>query len=102
MKIKVTKQDIKNGEPGQCNTCAISQALKRTFKVDKAYTEVDGGDIILTVNEKKYSVDYKDQDDVLMFIERFDNHLEYEFLGVEDCKPPRPINFTIEELEHGN
>ena len=26
--------------------------LKRTFKVDEAYTEVDGGDIVLTVNEK--------------------------------------------------
>lgn len=97
MKIKITNEDIKKGEPGNCHTCAISQSLKRIFKVDEVCTEVDGGDITLTVNEKKYEVVYEDQDDVLMFIERFDNHLEYEYLGVEDCKPPKPFTFEIEE-----
>jgi hypothetical protein len=97
IKINVTEEDIKNGEPGQCNTCAISQALKRTFKVDEAYTEVDGGDIVLTVNEKKYEVNYKNESDVLDFIHRFDTYLEYEYLGSMDGAPPKPISFEITE-----
>ena len=31
MKINVTKEDMKNGEPQNCKSCAISQALKRYF-----------------------------------------------------------------------
>ena len=87
--INVTEEDIKDGEPGQCNTCAISQALKKTFKVDEAYTEVDGGDIILTVNEKKYEVDYKNKSDVLDFIHYFDQ--------VDGWSKVKPITFEIIE-----
>ena len=91
MKINVTEEDIRNGEPGQCNTCAISQALKRIFKVDEAYTEVDGGDIILTVNEKKYEVDYKNESDVLDFI--------FDFDQVDGWSKVKPIEFELEEIK---
>ena len=100
MKINVTEEDIRNGEPGQCNTCAISQALKRIFKVDEAYTEVDGGDIILTVNEKKYEVDYKNESDVLDFIFDFDqyDHLSVdEVIRVDGWSKVKPITFEMIE-----
>tara|TARA_R100000655_G_scaffold99982_2_gene144215 strand:- start:554 stop:871 length:318 start_codon:yes stop_codon:yes gene_type:complete len=99
-KINVTEEDIKDGKPGQCDTCAISQALKRTFKVDEAYTEVDGGDIILTVNEKKYEVDYKNESDVLDFIFDFDqyDHLSVdEVIRVDGWSKVKPITFEIIE-----
>ena len=98
MKINVTEEDIKNGIPNNCNSCAISQALRKKFNTDEVYTEVDGGDVILTINEKKYGVGYKYESDVLDFIDRFDNHLEYEYLGALDCAPPKPISFKIEEI----
>ena len=102
--INVTKKDINNGEPGQCNTCAISQALKRIFKAEEAYTEVNEGEIAITLvddldNEKQYEL-YEESyhGNVLDFIHRFDTHLEYEDLGAMDCKPPNPISFKIIEI----
>jgi len=95
MKIKVIDEDIKNGEPGNCKSCAISQALKRYFKTNETYTEIDDatGDVLLTVNNEKYVVNQKDENDVLFFISDFD------MLG---CDPhgypePDPIEFTINQ-----
>ena len=64
MIIKVTDEDIKKGIPEDCYNCAISQSLKRIFKVDFAATEVDGSDINLMVGNKKYGVHWKNESDV--------------------------------------
>ena len=103
IKINVTEEDIKNGEPGNCNTCAISQALKRIFKVDEAYTEIEDetSSVLLTVNDKKYQVDEKTcmsttDDDVKYFIS------DYDMLGANpewDEPYPEPIEFFIQEIK---
>ena len=91
--INVTQKDINNGEPGQCHMCAISQALKRIFKAEEAYTEVDGGDVVLTVNKKKYEIYEADQSyecNVLDFIHNFDE--------VDGWSKVKPISFKIIEV----
>jgi len=96
MKIKVIDEDIKNGEPGNCKSCAISQALKRYFKTNETYTEIDDatGDVLLTVNNKKYVVDQKDETDVYYFISDFDALIDpYSY------PDPDPIEFYIEEIK---
>jgi hypothetical protein len=100
MKIQVTNEDIKNGEPGNCKSCAISQALKRYFKTEETYTEIDDdtGNVLLTVNDKKYQVDDKTcmsttDDDVKYFISDFDALIDpYSY------PDPDPIEFFIEEV----
>ena len=104
MKINVTEEDIKNGEPGNCNACAISQALKRIFKVGEAYTEIEDetSSVLLTVNGKKYKVDEKTcmsttDDDVKYFIS------DYDMLGANpewDEPYPDPIEFYIERINY--
>ena len=100
MKIQVTNEDIKKGEPGNCDNCAISQALKRYFKTEETYTEIDDdtGNVLLTVNDKKYQVDEKTcmsttDDDVKYFISDFDALIDpYSY------PDPDPIEFYIERI----
>jgi len=89
MKINVTEEDIKNGMPGDCHNCAISQALKRYFKTPQTCTEIEGGDIVLKVNDKKYEVNYKNESDVLDFI--------FDFDQVDGWSKVKPISFEITE-----
>jgi len=97
MKIQVTNEDIKKGEPGNCDNCAISQALKRYFKTNDTYTEIDDvtDDVLLTINNKKYKVNYKQEENVRYFISDFD------MLGCDpyDYPEPDPIQFDIEEIK---
>jgi len=39
MKIKVTKEDIENGEPGNSSECAISLALQRHYNTNNTFSE---------------------------------------------------------------
>jgi len=94
MKINVTEEDIKNGIPDNDNACAISQALRKKFNTDEVYTQVDGGDVILTINEKKYGVNFKNESDVLDFI--------FDFDQVDGWSKVKPMTFKIEELENEN
>ncbi len=88
MKIKVTTDDIKNGEPGQYDECAISKALKKNLKGEHAFTECDfdSGKITLNVDGTEYKIKSYDRYKVGDFIDRFDNDDE-----------PKPIQFEIEE-----
>ena len=95
-KINVTQKDINNGEPGQCHMCAISQALKRIFKVEEAYTEVKQGEIAITLvddleNEKQFEL-YEESyhGNVLDFISNFDQ--------VDGWYKVKPISFKIIEV----
>ena len=47
MKIEITEQDIKNGNPCDSEACAVSQALRRYFKTNAVYTSIREGGIIL-------------------------------------------------------
>ena len=101
MQIQVTNEDIKKGEPGNCESCAISQALKRYFKTNKTYTEIDEytGSVLLRVNDKKYQVDEKTcmsttDDDVKYFISDFDALIDPSFYP-----EPDPIEFDIKEIK---
>jgi hypothetical protein len=96
-KINVNAEDIKKGIPGDCDACAISQALKRQFQTDEVSTKVDGGDVILEIKNKKFEVNQMQEGDVLDFIDMFDNYKDYLVLGGVDLVDPKPITFEIME-----
>jgi hypothetical protein len=96
-KINVNAEDIKKGIPGDCDACAISQALKRQFQTDEVSTKVDGGDVILKIKNKKFEVNHMQEGDVLDFIDMFDNYRDYLVLGGVDLVDPKPITFEIVE-----
>ena len=96
-KINVNAEDIKKGSPGDCDACAISQALKRQFQTDEVSTKVDGGDVILEIKNKKFEVNHMQEGDVLDFIDMFDNYRDYLVLGGVDLVDPKPITFEIME-----
>ena len=93
MKIDVTKEDIKNGEPCQGDECAISKALQRHFNSKDTFTECnfDSGQITLIVDEREYEIKSHDKYKVGDFIDRFDNMDDMDF------NSPKPIQFEIEE-----
>ena len=95
-KINVNEEDINNGMPGDCHNCAISQALKRYFKTPQTCTEIDGGDVVLKVNDKKYEVNHMHESDVLDFIHDFDNYANDDFNNL-DPEELKPITFEIIE-----
>lgn len=96
-KINVNAEDIKKGIPGDCDACAISQALKRQFQTDEVSTKVDGGDVILEIKNKKFEVNQMQEGDVLDFIDMFDNYKDYLVLNGVDLVDPKPITFEIME-----
>jgi hypothetical protein len=90
-KINVTEEDIKNGEPQNCKSCAISQALKRYFMTEETYTMIDDGtgDVSLEVNDIKYQVNHMHESDVADFI--------YDFDQVDGWSKVKPITFEMIE-----
>lgn len=96
-KINVNVEDIKKGIPGDCDACAISQALKRQFQTEEVSTKVDGGDVILEIKNKKFEVNHMQEGDVLDFIDMFDNYRDYLVLNGVDLVDPKPITFEIME-----
>ena len=95
-KINVDEEDINNGIPGNCNACAISQALRRKFNTNAVYTEIDGGDVVLTIDEKKFQVNDMQESDVIDFIFDFDNYANDHFNNL-DPEELQPITFEIIE-----
>ena len=83
MKINVTKQDIKEGIPDNCNECAISVALKRHFKTSDVHTgyDVDKQKPSIEVNGKKYNIKESDESIVGDFIDKFDNYIDFKYLS---------------------
>jgi len=101
-KINVNAEDIKKGIPGDCDACAISQALKRQFQTEEVSTKVDGGNvtgdkITFEIKNKKFEVNHMQEGDVLDFIDMFDNYRDYLVLGGVDLVDPKPITFEIVE-----
>ena len=91
MKIEITEQDIKNGNPCDSQECAVSQALSRHFKTHAVYTSLRKGKVDIRVNEQVYFVDKKDNEKVIKFIYDFDN------LEFDNAIPPKPITFELNQ-----
>lgn len=81
VKIKVTKQDIKDGNPDNCKECAIACAIQRTLGIDMykntmgIYNTLDGegyllGKDQLNFEEKPISEPFPPK--VTKFIQDFD------------------------------
>ena len=96
--IEVTQDDIDNGKPGECNSCAIALALRREYKTNKVEVWVEGGDPILRVNDDDLNIDSFMESDVLDFIDLYDsyNKFDNDYKGREH-KIPKP--FTLEVVE---
>ena len=57
--------------------------------------DIDG--IVIKVNDKKYEVNHMQENDVLDFIDKFDNYRDYLSLGDIEFIDPKPISFEIIE-----
>ena len=91
-KIYVTQKDIKNGEPSDCQRCAIALAVQREFpskKVEVRTIDKDGienGDVYIALDDKLYPFEDENLNHkIYTFIDRFD--MEY---GVD------PFEFELE------
>jgi len=91
MKIKITKQDIKNGNPCDSEACAVSQALSRHFNTHAVYTSIRKNGVDIRINEQPYFVDKNDHEKVVNFILAFDN------LNFGVGKLPKPISFKLNQ-----
>ena len=91
--IDVTHDDIKNGIQGDCNECAIALALRREYKTDDVgvFVHDETSSPILTVGKNELKIKY--ENDVLDFIDCYDN------LSTEDdyFKTPKPFTLQINE-----
>jgi hypothetical protein len=92
MKIEITEQDIKNGNPCDSQECAVSQALSRHFNTNAVYTSLRKGKVDIRVNEQVYFVNKKDNEKVIKFIYDFDN-LDFK----DNAVPPKPITFELKQ-----
>jgi len=91
--IEITESDILNGEPLNCDKCAIALALRREYKTDKIDVGIDNSINIpyLYVNNKELNIDYKMEKIVYDFIDNFDYREENNLPDVEP--------FTLEVVE---
>jgi hypothetical protein len=92
MKIEITEQDIKNGNPCDSEGCAVSQALIRYFNTYVVSTSIKKWKVFITINDQPYFVDKKDNQKVVDFIYAFDN-LDFQ----DNAVPPKPITFKLNQ-----
>src|SRR5210317_323563 len=97
MKIKVTRQDIQQGEAGNSQECAIALALQRHFKTNCAYVSgaIDQDEPILKVDDKQLKINDKDIYNVSTFIDLFDDYVYNEDVIIDETCIPRPFEFEI-------
>ena len=91
--IEITQSDILNGEPHDCDKCAIALALRREYKTDKVDVGIDNSisKPYLYVNSKELNINSTMEGAVLDFINDFDYREENNLPGVEP--------FTLEVVE---
>ena len=91
--IQITESDILNGEPHDCDKCAIALALRREYKTDKIDVGIDNSISIpyLYVNNKELNIDSAMEKIVYNFIDNFDYREENNLPDVEP--------FTLEVVE---
>ena len=91
--IDITHDDIKNGIQGDCNECAIALALRREYKTDDVgvFIHDETSSPILTVGKNELKIKY--ENDVLDFIDCYDNmSTENDYF-----KTPQPFTLQINE-----
>ena len=84
-KIKVTKEDIKYGEPGDCSKCAIALAVQREFPLKNVEVRTvenndmrldKDGEVYIALDDKLYPFEDENLNHkIYTFIDRFD--MEY-------------------------
>lgn len=91
--IEITQSDILNGEPHDCDKCAIALALRREYKTDKVDVGIDNSisKPYLYVNSKELNINSTMKGAVLNFINDFDYREENNLPDVEP--------FTLEVVE---
>ena len=91
--IEITQSDILNGEPHDCDKCAIALALRREYKTDRVDVGIDNSisKPYLYVNSKELNIDSTMEGAVLDFINDFDYREENNLPDVEP--------FTLEVVE---
>ena len=91
--IDITQSDILNGEPHDCDKCAIALALRREYKTDKIDVGIDNSISIpyLYVNNKELNIDSAMEKIVYNFIDNFDYREENNLPDVEP--------FTLDVVE---
>ena len=76
MKINVTEEDIKNGQPQNIQCCPIALALRRTFKTDMVEVKKndENNEVILQVDDNEYDKDYvSNHNDIFYFVDSYDD-----------------------------
>ena len=91
--IEITQSDILNGEPHDCDKCAIALALRREYKTDRVDVGIDNSisKPYLYVNSKELNINSTMEGAVLDFINDFDYREENNLPDVEP--------FTLEVVE---
>ena len=91
--IEITESDILNGEPHDCDKCAIALALRREYKTDRVDVGIDNSisKPYLYVNNKELNINSTMEGAVLDFINNFDYREENNLPDVEP--------FTLEVVE---
>jgi hypothetical protein len=91
--IEITQSDILNGEPHDCDKCAIALALRREYKTDRVDVGIDNSisKPYLYVNSKELNINSTMEGAVLNFINDFDYREENNLPDVEP--------FTLEVVE---
>ena len=91
--IEITESDILNGEPHDCDKCAIALALRREYKTDRVDVGIDNSisKPYLYVNSKELNINSTMEGAVLDFINDFDYREENNLPDVEP--------FTLEVVE---
>ena len=91
--IEITQSDILNGEPHDCDKCAIALALRREYKTDRVDVGIDNSisKPYLYVNSKELNINSTMEKIVYDFIDNFDYREENNLPDVEP--------FTLEVVE---
>ena len=77
--IEITQDDIANGIPSDCNKCAIALALKREYKTDDVEVSIPFDEYVsLCVGKNELNIRYEMEQDVMDFIDLFDNYRDDE------------------------
>ena len=88
--INITQDDIDKGVQCDSNKCAIALALKREYKTNDVKVCADNYPILI-VNKNDLNISFKMDNDVLDFIDCYDN--------MDDMDIPSPKPFTLEVIE---
>jgi len=83
MKIQVTEEHIKNGQPENCEGCAIALAVRDSLKADSVSVTINSNDNVEISSWSKdlhYDVGIIDssQGEVNHFVEDFDSYYEWD------------------------